>query len=75
MFNAISTAGAPSQQRQLLLLQKEVFTIYLEPLLKRHAAHQFITYEDLTSSWQAAVAALSQSAFDATGKTAVVRLF
>jgi hypothetical protein len=71
--NASGSTGAPSQQRELLLLQKKVFTIYLEPLLKLHAANQFVTYEDLTSSWQAAVAAFSQSTIDAAGKTAVVR--
>jgi hypothetical protein len=73
---ATTTSSSSSSQRPLLLLQKEVFTIYLEPLLKIHAdQQQQVTYEDLTSSWQAAVASLGKATIanvDAAGKNTVV---
>ena len=52
------SSSAPQQQQQLL--QKNVFTAYLQPLLSKHERQKIITYEDLTASWQAAMAALSQ---------------
>ena len=49
--------SAPPQQQ--LLLKKTVFTAYLQPLLAKHEGQKVITYEDLTSSWQAAMASLA----------------
>lgn len=72
-MSSSNTSTTATSSRQLLLLKKEVFTIYLEPLLKLHEGKQCITYEDLTSSWQAAVAAWGKSTLDAAGKTSVVR--
>ncbi len=63
---ASSIPTTPSNE--ILLLQKEIFTEYLEPLLKIHhqhasvsSEHHVITYEDLTSSFQLAVARLGQT--------------
>ena len=76
------TPTTPS--KDVLLLQKDIFTIYLEPLLKIH--HQttsatapdanVITYEDLTSSFQLAVASLGKTNtnVDVNGKNFVVRI-
>lgn len=49
------------QQQQLVVLQKKVFTAYLQPLLAKHEAKKPITYEDLIGSWQAAVAELARA--------------
>jgi hypothetical protein len=40
--------------------QIEAFTAYLQPLLKKHEMDQEVTYEDLTSSWQAVNATLGK---------------
>ena len=76
-----------TQSNEVLLLQKEIFTIYLEPLLKIHnnnidnptttSNSNVITYEDLTSSFQLAVASLGklQTNVDVNGKNFVVRDF
>jgi hypothetical protein len=76
----------PTQpSKDVLLLQKEMFTIYLEPLIKIHNLStttttttpnaNVITYEDLTSSFQLAVASLGKSNtnVDVNGKNYVVR--
>jgi len=54
----MSSSSSPQQQQ--LLLQKNVFTAYLQPLLSKHESQKVITYEDLTASWQAAMAALTR---------------
>ena len=43
-----------------LLLKQNVFQAYLQPLLAKHEGKKTITYEDLTASWQASMAALAQ---------------
>jgi hypothetical protein len=72
---------------ELLSLQREIFNFYLEPLLKIHndANNNIVTYEDLTASFQAAVASLGgtnttnasimkhMQNVDANGKNVVVR--
>jgi hypothetical protein len=69
----MSAATAPPPPQQLVL-QKEVFTAYLQPLLKKHELQQILTYEDLTASWQAAMAVLGNNKVADSGtKTAVVR--
>jgi len=58
------------------LLQKSVFTAYLQPLLTKHEAKKPITYEDLTASWQASMAAIAKAREDSSTKphvSAVVR--
>ena len=89
---ASSIPTIPSNE--ILLLQKEIFTEYLEPLLKihnnnhnqqqqqqqqpassEHTNSNVITYEDLTSSFQLAVAKLGQTNItniDVNGKNFVV---
>jgi hypothetical protein len=81
-----ATPAIPS--KEVLLLQKEIFTLYLEPLLKIHNNDSsstrtqvnngnVITYEDLTSSFQLAVATLGKqnTNVDANGKKFVVCVF
>lgn len=81
-----TTPTTPS--KEVLLLQKEIFTIYLEPLLKIHNNDSpsttrivdnanVITYEDLTSSFQLAVASLGKinTNVDVNGKNFVVSIF
>ena len=68
--------SAPPPQHQLL--QKNVLTVYLQPLLAKHEAQKPITYEDLIASWQAATAALAQARETTTNKahvSAVVRSY
>ena len=43
-----------------MLLQKNVLTAYLQPLLVKHEEQKPSTYEDLIASWQAATAALAR---------------
>ena len=76
------TPTTPS--KDILLLQKDIFTIYLEPLLKIHHRStsatapdaNVMTYEDLTSSFQLAVASLGKTNtnVDVNGKNFVVRI-
>jgi hypothetical protein len=79
--SSTTTAASNSESRELLLLQKEIFTIYLEPLLKIHnngasargPNNNVLTYEDLTSSFQAAVASLGKTTnVDSNCKSIVV---
>lgn len=41
-------------------IKAEAFTAYLQPLIKKHEMNQELTYEDLTSSWQATNAVLGK---------------
>jgi hypothetical protein len=52
-----------------LLLKRDVFTAYLQPLLKKHEMGTLIQYEDLTSSWQAAIATLGRASTDSSSST------
>jgi hypothetical protein len=83
-----TTTNNPPVSKELLLLQKEIFTIYLEPLLKIHNTttttttsagtnrNNVVTYEDLISSFQAAVASLGKTRnVDDNGKVYVVSSF
>jgi hypothetical protein len=81
----MTSASVSTPSKEVLLLQKEIFTIYLEPLLKIHNLSttatspnaNVITYEDLTSSFQLAVASLGKTNtnVDVNGKSFVVRIF
>ena len=92
--NTLMASSIPTiPSNEILLLQKEIFTEYLEPLLKihnhnhnqqqqqqqpassEHTNSNVITYEDLTSSFQLAVAKLGQTNItniDVNGKNFVV---
>ena len=89
IMTTVSASIPPTKpSKDVLLLQKDIFTIYLEPLLKIHnlsttpttcnnnaTTNAMITYEDLTSSFQLAVASLGKTNtnVDVTGKNFVVR--
>jgi hypothetical protein len=47
-------------EEQKLSWKEHVYTAYLQPLLTKHDSNQLLTYEDLTSSWQAANAAIGK---------------
>ena len=86
---SVSATTPATLSKEILQLQKEIFTIYLEPLLKIHNNYDnnattasmvdneanVITYEDLTSSFQLAVASLGKltTNVDVNGKNFVVR--
>ena len=80
----MTSESVSTPSKEVLLLQKEIFTIYLEPLIKIHNLStssttpnaNVITYEDLTSSFQLAVASLGKTNtnVDVNGKNFVVRL-
>lgn len=56
--------SAPQHPHQQL--QKNILTVYLQPLLAKHEAQKPITYEDLIASWQAATAALALARAETT---------
>jgi hypothetical protein len=46
--------SASEEQQQQRQQQQKAWKAYLEPLLRKHEAHQLVTYEDLTASKAAA---------------------
>lgn len=63
-----SSGQTPPADDAMLLLKKEVFTAYLQPLLKKHETGTLLQYEDLTSSWQAAIATLGRASSSAAAE-------
>lgn len=48
-------------------IKMNALTAYLQPLVKKHEMNQELTYEDLTSSWQAVNAVLGKLGQDSVG--------